>query len=116
MTQLHAQPYDISAQGFYFDTAEEYRQKAAKNRNDFGGIVEEYEIQFIDGDSIRPEPGGIRLLFIDGKAIRRTLGGKVFLHVSHPDIRPTASGERLMFIDGAETNGNAIGFYALIKE
>lgn len=52
MTTLYAQPYDISATGFYFDTKEEYEQKAAKNRNDYGQPVEEYEIQFIDGDSI----------------------------------------------------------------
>jgi hypothetical protein len=52
MTQLHAQPYDISAAGFYFDSLEEYETKAAKNRNDYGGIVEEYEIQFIDGEDI----------------------------------------------------------------
>jgi len=52
MTTLYAQPYDISATGFYFDSGEEYRQQAAKNRNDFGGIVEEYEIQFIDGEDI----------------------------------------------------------------
>lgn len=52
MTTLYAQPYDISATGFYFDTAAEYAEKAAKNRNDYGGIVEEYEIQFIDGESI----------------------------------------------------------------
>lgn len=52
MTTLYAQPYDISATGFYFDTAAEYEEKAAKNRNDYGGIVEEYEIQFIDGESI----------------------------------------------------------------
>jgi hypothetical protein len=52
MTQLYAQPYDISAQGFYFDTIEEYEQQAAKNRNDMGLPVEEYEFQFIDGESI----------------------------------------------------------------
>lgn len=52
MTQLFAQPYDISATGFYFGTAEEYAQKAARNRNSFGGIVEEYELQFIDGEDI----------------------------------------------------------------
>ena len=52
MTQLHAQPYDISATGFYFDSAEEYAQKSAKNFNSYGAPVEEYEIQFIDGDSI----------------------------------------------------------------
>ncbi len=52
MTKLHAQPYDLSAIGFYFDTFEEYTQKATKNRNSFGGIVEEYELQFIDGEDI----------------------------------------------------------------
>ena len=52
MTELHAQPYDISAQGFYFRTAAEYHEKAAKLRNDVGFPVEEFEIQFIDGESI----------------------------------------------------------------
>ena len=52
MTKLYAQPYDISATGFYFDTAEEYAQKAAKNKNDYGQTVEEYELQFIDEESI----------------------------------------------------------------
>lgn len=52
MTELFAQPYDISAQGFYFKTADEYQQKAAANRNDFGFLVEEYEILFIDGESM----------------------------------------------------------------
>ena len=48
----YAQPYDISATGFYFETMKEYDEKAKNNFNDFGGIVEEYEIQFIDGDSL----------------------------------------------------------------
>ena len=52
MTQLFAQPYDISAQGFYFTSMEEYQEKSARNVNDFGSPVEEYEIQFIDGESI----------------------------------------------------------------
>ena len=52
MTELFAQPYDLSAQGFYFRTAEEYAEKAAKTRNDYGQPVEEYELQFIDGESI----------------------------------------------------------------
>ena len=47
---LHAQPYDIEARGFYFKTLEEYKEKAAKNFNSYGGIVEEYEFQFIDGE------------------------------------------------------------------
>ncbi len=52
MPQLHAQPYDISANGFYFESLEEYSTKAISNRNDYGDPVEEYEIQFIDGDHI----------------------------------------------------------------
>lgn len=52
MTRLYAQPYDISAIGFYFSSAEEYTQKAAANRNQVGLPVEEYELQFIDGESI----------------------------------------------------------------
>ena len=30
MTELFAQPYDITAQGFYFQTADEYQEKSAK--------------------------------------------------------------------------------------
>lgn len=52
MTQLYAQPYDLSATGFYFESLEEYQKKAAANRNDYGDKVEEYEIQFIDGDDL----------------------------------------------------------------
>src|SRR3989442_10857884 len=52
MTQLFAKPYDISANGFYFSSFEEYQSKAALTRNDFDYPVEEYEIQFIDGDSL----------------------------------------------------------------
>ena len=49
---LFAQPYDISATGFYFRTVEEYQDKADKLRNHYGDPVEEFEIQFIDGESI----------------------------------------------------------------
>ncbi len=51
-TILHAQPYDITANGFYFETLEEYQVKARDLRNDYGEPVEEFEIQFIDGDHI----------------------------------------------------------------
>ena len=52
MTTLYAQPYDISARGFYFETAEQYQECAASARNDYGQPVEEFEIQFIDGEDI----------------------------------------------------------------
>jgi hypothetical protein len=52
MTTLYAQPYDISACGFYFDSAEAFAEQAASLRNHYGGPVEEFEIQFIDGEGI----------------------------------------------------------------
>jgi antirestriction protein len=52
MPQLHAQPYDLDATGFYFESLEEYQTKAANVRNLYGQPVEEFEIQFIDGDAI----------------------------------------------------------------
>ncbi|WP_299845271.1 antirestriction protein ArdA [uncultured Roseovarius sp.] len=52
MTKLQAQPYDISASGFYFDRLEDYQAKVVKARNDYGDPIEEFEIQFIDGDHI----------------------------------------------------------------
>ncbi len=55
MTQFYAQPYDISAMGFYFEDMQEYDAKYTTCKNDFGGQVEEFEIQFIDGDSIDSE-------------------------------------------------------------
>lgn len=52
MTTLFAQPYDICAKGFYFDTTEEYEKKSKNLINDYGQLVEEFEIQFIDGEII----------------------------------------------------------------
>ena len=51
-TVLHAQPYDLAATGFYFETPEAFQSKAKANRNDYCDPVEEYEIQFIDGDDV----------------------------------------------------------------
>lgn len=50
--QLHAQPYDLAATGFYFESYEDYAANVAKLRNDYGDPVEEFEIQFIDGEHI----------------------------------------------------------------
>ena len=51
-TTLYAQPYDISATGFYFTSAEDYDEKAKSLTNAHGDPVEEFEIQFIDGEQI----------------------------------------------------------------
>lgn len=50
MTTLHATPYNIDALGFYFDNAIDYESKAATHVDRYGNLVEEFEIQFIDGD------------------------------------------------------------------
>ena len=52
MTKFYAQPYDLSATGFYFDDAESFQAKIKSIRNVYGQPVEEFEIQFIDGDNI----------------------------------------------------------------
>jgi antirestriction protein ArdA len=52
MTYLFAQPYDISADGFYFSDFDDYQTKAAMAVNHYGEPVEEFEIQFIDGEDI----------------------------------------------------------------
>jgi antirestriction protein len=52
MTTFYAQPYDISATGFYFDTEDQYQAKIRTIKNDYGQTVEEFEIQFIDGETI----------------------------------------------------------------
>ena len=52
MLQLYAQPYDISANGFYFETVDEYQALEAQCTNAYGQVVEEFEIQFIDGTSL----------------------------------------------------------------
>jgi hypothetical protein len=55
MIQLHAQPYNIDATGFYFETLEAYDAKVAACKDAFGCPVEEFEIQFIDGDDLEGE-------------------------------------------------------------
>lgn len=49
---LHARSYDISASGLFFESYEDFAEKAAKMWNDRGDPVEEFEIQFIDGERI----------------------------------------------------------------
>lgn len=49
-TTLYAQPYSLDAVGFYFHSLEEYETKSENLRDRFGYAVEEFEIQYIDGD------------------------------------------------------------------
>lgn len=49
MSKYFAQPYDLSAYGFFFHTEEDYRERSSLLRNATGQHVEEFELQFIDG-------------------------------------------------------------------
>jgi hypothetical protein len=49
---LYAQPYDTNAEGFCFSSYEEFREKAFLATNSFGDPVEEFELQFINGEAI----------------------------------------------------------------
>lgn len=51
-TQFYAQPYDIMAHGFFFECEDDYTTKRDACRNSLGQVVEEFEIQFIDGDDL----------------------------------------------------------------
>ncbi len=49
---FYAQPYDISAEGFYFHNAATYKESINSIVNAYGQKVEEFEIQFIDGSTL----------------------------------------------------------------
>jgi hypothetical protein len=50
MTILHAQPYSLDACGFQFSSAEEFTAKQSALRDRFGSPVEEFELQYLDGE------------------------------------------------------------------
>lgn len=50
MTTLYANPYNIDASGFYFNDADEFTEKSTNLTDRYGNPVEEFEIDFIDGD------------------------------------------------------------------
>ncbi|MEM6803615.1 MAG: antirestriction protein ArdA [Bacteroidota bacterium] len=48
----YAQPYTIEASGFYFKSYDDYLEKSKSLTDRYGEPVEEFEIQFIDGDNM----------------------------------------------------------------
>jgi hypothetical protein len=51
-TLFYAQPYNLDAVGFQFQTMEQYEDMQSRCRDSFGQVVEEFELQFIDGEAI----------------------------------------------------------------
>tara|TARA_R110000787_G_scaffold31706_4_gene83966 strand:+ start:398 stop:913 length:516 start_codon:yes stop_codon:yes gene_type:complete len=52
-SEYFAQPYSLDAMGFYFTDLADYQAKAAKAVDRFGLPVEEFELQYIDGELYR---------------------------------------------------------------
>ena len=52
MTKLYANPYSIDATGFYFESADAFIEKSTKLTDRYGNLVEEFAIDFIDGDDV----------------------------------------------------------------
>ena len=50
--QFYAQPYNIDAEGFFFANMQQYENRVAACIDRYGQPVEEFEIQFIDGEAI----------------------------------------------------------------
>jgi len=50
MSKLYANPYNFSAKGFYFDSHASYVEQSENLQDEYGNLVEEFEIDFIDGD------------------------------------------------------------------
>src|SRR5450830_1839718 len=46
---FYAKPYNQDASGFFFSSEDEYEQRLSECLDAFGLLVEEFEIQFIDG-------------------------------------------------------------------
>ena len=51
MNKYHAIPFDISASGFFFTTYEDYQRQSANHKNKYGFYVDEFELEYIDGDN-----------------------------------------------------------------
>lgn len=49
--KFYANPYNIGATGFYFESNDEFLEKAAALRDDCGNVVEEFKIEVMDGTS-----------------------------------------------------------------
>lgn len=47
--KFYANPYNIGAIGFYFESNDEFLEKAAALRDSCGNVVEEFEIEVMDG-------------------------------------------------------------------
>jgi antirestriction protein len=101
MTILHAQPYNIDASGFQFTSADEYTAKQSALRDRFGAPVEEFEIQYIDGDdgqlfdACRIHQGDLATWFDDIETLDRQEKAALFYLVDQVGYRLNEALEKL---------------------
>lgn len=55
MTTFYAQPYNTAVEGFYFQTADQFKTHSNGLVDSFGQPVEEFEIQFMEGGQLSLE-------------------------------------------------------------
>lgn len=53
--KFYANPYNPDANGFYFETFEEFENQAENLIDSFGAPVEEFHLEFIDGEKYESE-------------------------------------------------------------
>lgn len=90
-TILFAHPYSLDAKGFYLDSYEDYTRQAARCRDRLGHHVEEFEIQFIDGD--------------DGELFRALEVGQSQLEAWFDDVEPLTQDQKAALFYVAEFSG-----------
>jgi len=93
MTKLFAQPYNLDAIGFYFENEDEFHAIANRLVDAHGELVEEFEIQFIDGEDIDAELA---------KAIRLSQGN-IGLYLNAVDV--WSEEDKLRYIIGVGEYG-----------
>ncbi|PCI21054.1 hypothetical protein COB64_00850 [Candidatus Wolfebacteria bacterium] len=95
--QYFANPYNTSVNGFYFTDYADYLEQADNLKDDFGMPVEEFSLEFIDGDNaelfnlLEVNQATLKLWFdsmeeLAGEDLVRALYLAEYLNVSMADI------------------------------
>lgn len=95
--QYFANPYNTSVNGFYFTDYADYLEQADNLKDDFGMPVEEFSLEYIDGDNaelfnlLEVNQATLKLWFdsmeaLEGEDLVRALYLAEYLNVSMSDI------------------------------
>jgi len=101
MTILYAQPYNIDACGFNFASVHIFNAKVAKCFDAYGSAVEEFELQYLDGDdgqlfeACRIHQGDLATWFDDIETLDRQEKAALFYLVDQVGYRLNEALEKL---------------------